>query len=238
MIFVQSLRGLSHTKLEDTKREHLELSVQALDRLTSKTTAPGWHDARKARNLIRREPNQIALFDPSVAARSFSGVRAPSRPAASGRIRSPPSVTRSRCRRPGTTRGKTGRTSNVLQHVAVQPLRDALRCRRRVRRDEPVAERIRTVVEALARVHWLSAYWMFRAERRLRSGSRDVLERGSGSRGRSLPDPRSSALRTRRPLARGRTTSASGADQRLLERRRGAGGTGSRQPAACSRSCV
>ena len=39
MIFVQSLRGLSHTKLEDTKREHLELSVHALDRLTSKTIA-------------------------------------------------------------------------------------------------------------------------------------------------------------------------------------------------------
>ena len=37
MLFVQSLRGLSHTKLEDTKPEHLELSVQALDRLTSKT---------------------------------------------------------------------------------------------------------------------------------------------------------------------------------------------------------
>jgi N-carbamoyl-L-amino-acid hydrolase len=37
MLFVQSLRGLSHTKLEDTKCEHLELSVQALDRLASKT---------------------------------------------------------------------------------------------------------------------------------------------------------------------------------------------------------
>ena len=37
MLFVQSLRGLSHTKLEDTKKEHLELSVQALDLLTSKT---------------------------------------------------------------------------------------------------------------------------------------------------------------------------------------------------------
>ena len=33
MLFVQSLRGLSHTKLEDTKHEHLELAVQALDRL-------------------------------------------------------------------------------------------------------------------------------------------------------------------------------------------------------------
>jgi N-carbamoyl-L-amino-acid hydrolase len=39
MMFVQSLRGLSHTKLEDTKEEHLELSVQALDRLAQKTTA-------------------------------------------------------------------------------------------------------------------------------------------------------------------------------------------------------
>ena len=36
MLFVQSLRGLSHTKLEDTKPEQLELAVQALDRLTSK----------------------------------------------------------------------------------------------------------------------------------------------------------------------------------------------------------
>jgi N-carbamoyl-L-amino-acid hydrolase len=37
MLFVQSLRGLSHTKLEDTKPEHLELSVRALDALASKT---------------------------------------------------------------------------------------------------------------------------------------------------------------------------------------------------------
>jgi N-carbamoyl-L-amino-acid hydrolase len=37
MLFVQSLRGLSHTKLEDTDEEHLELAVQALDRLASKT---------------------------------------------------------------------------------------------------------------------------------------------------------------------------------------------------------
>src|SRR3954449_8164876 len=39
MLFVQSLRGLSHTKLEDTKPEHLELSVQALDRLADKALA-------------------------------------------------------------------------------------------------------------------------------------------------------------------------------------------------------
>jgi N-carbamoyl-L-amino-acid hydrolase len=36
MLFVQSLRGLSHTKLEDTKEEHLELAVAALDRLASR----------------------------------------------------------------------------------------------------------------------------------------------------------------------------------------------------------
>jgi N-carbamoyl-L-amino-acid hydrolase len=39
MLFVQSLRGLSHTKLEDTKEEHIELAVQALDRLANRTMA-------------------------------------------------------------------------------------------------------------------------------------------------------------------------------------------------------
>jgi N-carbamoyl-L-amino-acid hydrolase len=39
MLFVQSLRGLSHTKLEDTKPQHIELSVRALDRLAAKTIA-------------------------------------------------------------------------------------------------------------------------------------------------------------------------------------------------------
>ncbi len=37
MLFVQSLRGLSHTRLEDTKEEHLELAVKALDRLADRT---------------------------------------------------------------------------------------------------------------------------------------------------------------------------------------------------------
>jgi len=37
MLFVQSLYGISHNKIEDTKEEHLELSVQALDRLADKT---------------------------------------------------------------------------------------------------------------------------------------------------------------------------------------------------------
>ena len=39
MLFVQSLRGLSHAKEEDTREEHLALSVEALDRLASKTMA-------------------------------------------------------------------------------------------------------------------------------------------------------------------------------------------------------
>jgi N-carbamoyl-L-amino-acid hydrolase len=37
MMFVQSLRGISHNKIEDTKEEHLEMSVRALDRLANKT---------------------------------------------------------------------------------------------------------------------------------------------------------------------------------------------------------
>ncbi len=37
MIFVQSLHGISHNKLEDTAEEHLKLAVQALDRLADKT---------------------------------------------------------------------------------------------------------------------------------------------------------------------------------------------------------
>jgi N-carbamoyl-L-amino-acid hydrolase len=37
MLFVQSLGGLSHNKDEDTRPEHIELSVDALDRLAAKT---------------------------------------------------------------------------------------------------------------------------------------------------------------------------------------------------------
>jgi hydantoinase/carbamoylase family amidase len=39
MLFVQSLRGLSHNAEEDTREEHLELAVEALDRLATKTIA-------------------------------------------------------------------------------------------------------------------------------------------------------------------------------------------------------
>jgi hydantoinase/carbamoylase family amidase len=36
MMFVQSLHGISHNKIEDTKEEHLELCVQAFDKLADK----------------------------------------------------------------------------------------------------------------------------------------------------------------------------------------------------------
>jgi N-carbamoyl-L-amino-acid hydrolase len=36
MLFVQSLHGISHNKLEDTREEHLELAVMAFDRLADK----------------------------------------------------------------------------------------------------------------------------------------------------------------------------------------------------------
>ena len=39
MMFVQSLHGISHNKIEDTREEHIEMAVAAFDRLASKTMA-------------------------------------------------------------------------------------------------------------------------------------------------------------------------------------------------------
>jgi len=36
MMFVQSLHGISHNKIEDTKEEHLEMCVTAFDKLAEK----------------------------------------------------------------------------------------------------------------------------------------------------------------------------------------------------------
>jgi N-carbamoyl-L-amino-acid hydrolase len=44
MMFVQSLHGISHNKIEDTKEEHLELCVTAFDTLAEKTM--GWIAAK------------------------------------------------------------------------------------------------------------------------------------------------------------------------------------------------
>ncbi len=46
MMFVQSLHGISHNRIEDTKDEHLELAVAAFDKLVKKTMA--WMPARPA----------------------------------------------------------------------------------------------------------------------------------------------------------------------------------------------
>ena len=40
MLFVQSLKGISHNKIEDTEEKHLEMSVRALDELAKRTI--GW----------------------------------------------------------------------------------------------------------------------------------------------------------------------------------------------------
>jgi N-carbamoyl-L-amino-acid hydrolase len=39
MIFAQSLRGISHNKIEDTSEDHLRLAVSAFNRLANKTLA-------------------------------------------------------------------------------------------------------------------------------------------------------------------------------------------------------
>lgn len=39
MLFVQSLKGISHNRIEDTREEHLRQAVEALDRLAAKTMA-------------------------------------------------------------------------------------------------------------------------------------------------------------------------------------------------------
>ena len=50
MMFVQSLHGISHNKIEDTKEEHLELCVTAFDKLAEK--AIGW--IQSAGETLRR----------------------------------------------------------------------------------------------------------------------------------------------------------------------------------------
>jgi hydantoinase/carbamoylase family amidase len=45
MMFVQSLHGISHNKIEDTREEHLELCVRAFDKLAEKAMA--WISSRR-----------------------------------------------------------------------------------------------------------------------------------------------------------------------------------------------
>jgi N-carbamoyl-L-amino-acid hydrolase len=46
MMFVQSLGGVSHNKIEDTRIEHLHMAIRAFDRLTAKTLT--WMKQRTA----------------------------------------------------------------------------------------------------------------------------------------------------------------------------------------------
>jgi N-carbamoyl-L-amino-acid hydrolase len=43
-VFVQSLHGISHNKIEDTKEEHLELCMSVFDKLAEKVM--GWVKSR------------------------------------------------------------------------------------------------------------------------------------------------------------------------------------------------
>ena len=71
MLFVQSLRGLSHTKLEDTKEEHIELSVKALDGLADRAIAGSPKRARRAaRGSARRKRSAPGAEAPARGPRS------------------------------------------------------------------------------------------------------------------------------------------------------------------------
>jgi N-carbamoyl-L-amino-acid hydrolase len=37
MMFVQSLKGISHNKIEDTREDHLHMAITTFDKLASKT---------------------------------------------------------------------------------------------------------------------------------------------------------------------------------------------------------
>ena len=39
MMFVQSLQGISHNKIENSREDHLVMAVEAMDRLASKTAS-------------------------------------------------------------------------------------------------------------------------------------------------------------------------------------------------------
>jgi len=56
MMFVQSLHGISHNKIEDTKEEHLELCVTAFDKLAEKTMAWIEDTPERARPRAQQRP--------------------------------------------------------------------------------------------------------------------------------------------------------------------------------------
>jgi len=58
MMFVQSLHGISHNKIEDTREEHLELAVIAFDKVASK--AMTWMAAEISRAIVDHLGGNIA----------------------------------------------------------------------------------------------------------------------------------------------------------------------------------
>ena len=74
MVFVQSLNGLSHNKLEDTEEEHLRMAVEALYRL-----------ARKTMDWIASE----SVASASIASQGVASARTPSQSAALQRTEAP-----------------------------------------------------------------------------------------------------------------------------------------------------
>ena len=122
MLFVQSLRGLSHTKLEDTKPEHLELSVQALDRLAAKTidrlAGLGLRHARPRGHVVADEARIarrpfLAHVDRRAAVGLLDPANDPRRPSTCERPCSSPTAgtglrgCRARARGPGSSRIQT-----------------------------------------------------------------------------------------------------------------------------------
>jgi N-carbamoyl-L-amino-acid hydrolase len=55
MLFVQSLRGISHNKIEDTREEHLEMSVRVLDELATRTMEWVHGQIRSPKSEIRNK---------------------------------------------------------------------------------------------------------------------------------------------------------------------------------------
>ena len=137
MVFVQSLRGLSHTKLEDTKEEHLELSVQALDRLASRTIERlaahrglvgevGADQERGRREAPESRPSHDTSVRPSSprviggpgmirGRHEITGTRGPSAVVATGRVSRPRTgVRRGRPVVPGTSRKRYEKRTRAM----------------------------------------------------------------------------------------------------------------------------
>ena len=74
MLFVQSLRGISHNKIEDTREDHIALAVQALDRLATKTMSVD-REAVMGREYLSYEKRLVPIVVVVVLRRRFRSPR-------------------------------------------------------------------------------------------------------------------------------------------------------------------